>query len=625
MSSSTSGRRQHHHRPRHGDNNIVQPAARPLPFQKPPRPEHFTGRETELAQLLADLQPGRQVTLCGPGGIGKTALAAEAIWTLAPGDELPARFPGGILFHTFYHQPQADLALEAIARAYGEDLRPNLTEAARRALAGRRALLVLDGAEAADNLDAVLAVAGSCGVLITTRRHADAPAGWLDIGSLPPAEAVRLLQAWGGDCASDTVAARRIAELLGGLPLALFLAGRYLAQCRQRAADYLLWLASTPLAALHFGERQSRSIPLLMARSLEQVSAGARAALGVAGLLALAPFDRETVAAALEIQPGEADRALGELVDYGLLLRPGEGYQITHALAHTYARQELVPPAEALTRLAEHYTALAEAQCKLGPAGYKVLDRHRSHILAVQVACGTAGQWEAVCQITWTVEDYLDLQGFWTERTNLLEQGLVGARTIGNGYDAGAFLGPLGNAYAALGDVRRAIEHYEQGLLISREIGDRRAEGNQLGNLGLAYADLGEVRRAIEHYEQALLISREIGDRRGEGAWLGNLGRAYADLGEVRRAIEHYEQALVISREIGDRRGEGADLGNLGLAYADLGEVRRAIEYYEQALADQPGDRRPPRRGCGSGQPGGRVPSAWARCSGPSRTTSRPC
>ena len=139
----------------------------------------------------------------------------------------PARFPDGILFHTFYHQPQADLALEAIARAYGEELRPNLAEAARRALAGRRALLVLDGAEAADDLEAVLAVAGSCGVLITTRRHADAPAGWLDIGPLPPAEAVRLLQAWGGDCAADAgrgpahrrPAGRAAAGALPGRPL----------------------------------------------------------------------------------------------------------------------------------------------------------------------------------------------------------------------------------------------------------------------------------------------------------------------------------------------------------------------------------------------------------------------
>ncbi len=64
-----------------------------------------------------------------------------------------------------------------------------------------------------------------------------------------------------------------------------------------------------------------------------------------------------------------------------------------------------------------------------------------------------------------------------------------------------------------------------------------------MGNLGNAYADLGEVRKAIEYHEQALVIDREIGDRRGEGADLGNLGLAYAALGEVRKAIEYFEQA----------------------------------------------------------------------------------
>jgi len=43
----------------------------------------------------------------------------------------------------------------------------------------------------------------------------------------------------------------------------------------------------------------------------------------------------------------------------------------------------------------------------------------------------------------------------------------------------------FGNAYADLGDVRKAIEFHEQYLSIAREIGDRLGEGNALGNLGL--------------------------------------------------------------------------------------------------------------------------------------------
>ena len=57
-----------------------------LSLQRPRRAEHFVDREIEQARLLADLQLGRVVTVCGPGGMGKTALVAEVLWTLAPGD-----------------------------------------------------------------------------------------------------------------------------------------------------------------------------------------------------------------------------------------------------------------------------------------------------------------------------------------------------------------------------------------------------------------------------------------------------------------------------------------------------------------------------------------------------------
>ncbi|MCO6427789.1 TIR domain-containing protein [Nitrosomonas communis] len=78
-----------------------------------------------------------------------------------------------------------------------------------------------------------------------------------------------------------------------------------------------------------------------------------------------------------------------------------------------------------------------------------------------------------------------------------------------------------------------------------------------VGNLGTAYAAIGQVQKAIGCYQAALHIAREIGNRGSEGTWLGSLGSRYADLGQTSRAIEHYEQALAIAREIGDRRAEG--------------------------------------------------------------------
>ncbi|MBN1815595.1 MAG: ATP-binding protein [Anaerolineae bacterium] len=349
-------------------------ASRPIPLQRPPRAEHFTGRQDELARLIADLQPGKVVTLCGPGGIGKSALAAEAIWTLAPGNQPPALFPDGVITHNFYNQPQAALALEAIARTYGEDPRPTPRDAAQRALAGRTALLLLDGTEMVDDLNAVLEIRGGCGVLITSLQRKQAVAARCDIAPLPVDEAVALLQAWGGARAADAAAAEQVCQLMGGLPLAVRLAGKYLAEQEENVAVYLRWLAQTPLAALDHGERRLDSVPVLMGRSVAQVSEGARRALSMVGALALPSIGREAAAAALDVSDVEAGRLLGELVSYGLLLRPDERYQVSHALVHTYARQHYPPDGETVQRLALYYTILAMKQTKKGSAGYVVMD-----------------------------------------------------------------------------------------------------------------------------------------------------------------------------------------------------------------------------------------------------------
>jgi predicted ATPase/DNA-binding CsgD family transcriptional regulator len=47
----------------------------PAPGNLPAEPNSFVGRERDLAELVAILDRGRALTLCGPGGIGKTRLA----------------------------------------------------------------------------------------------------------------------------------------------------------------------------------------------------------------------------------------------------------------------------------------------------------------------------------------------------------------------------------------------------------------------------------------------------------------------------------------------------------------------------------------------------------------------
>ena len=260
------------------------------PPQLPRRPEHFTGRGQEVDDLMAALIPGRVVTLWGPGGIGKSAVAAEALHRLTNnGTGPPAQFSDGVIWHEFYNAPEALRALEHIARSFGQTPDPTPREAALRALAGRKAIILLDGAEDADDLPAVLSVTGGCGVIVTTRNRHDAGPDCLEINALPDEDSAALLKAWGRDQTGDAQAVRRICDLLGGLPLAIRLVGGYLDETGDTAAEYLEWLDTTPLDALDQGDRKRDSVPLLLKRSLDQVSQTARDILSIAGILAFAP------------------------------------------------------------------------------------------------------------------------------------------------------------------------------------------------------------------------------------------------------------------------------------------------------------------------------------------------
>ena len=221
------------------------------PLHRPLRAEHFIDREEEQSWLQGQLKLGKAVTLCGPGGMGKTALIAEVIWKLFPDNIPPESFPDGLIFHSFYQQPEATVALEQIARIFGEDPLPTPTSAAQRALNGRKVLLVFDGAEEADDLRHVMAVCAGQGVLIASRRRADATdlQFFRDLFPLPVEHAVAVIQAWSQEQAGSEPILQQICRLVGNLPLALRLVGRYLALHHEEMEVYLQWLEESPLAA----------------------------------------------------------------------------------------------------------------------------------------------------------------------------------------------------------------------------------------------------------------------------------------------------------------------------------------------------------------------------------------
>ncbi len=565
------------------------------PLQKPGQVPHFINREAELDHLLKQIQPGQVAAVCGAGGMGKTALVSKAIWELAPENEVPALFPDGIIFHSFYNKPQVSQALEWIAVSLGEK-EGNLHQAAQQILPSKQLLLCFDGTEEADDLDTLLKLRGQCGVVITSRKKADARFAEVPRDLLPLAQqdSINLLKDIAGGRAAPPDTVERICDIVDGLPLALRLIGLYLREKAETAAEYLRWLEETPIEALSHGEHREDSVAVLLERSVAQLGQRGQQVLVVVGALALSPFSWEVVAAGLAWSERQVKEGLGELVSYGLVWRDEEKYEVSHALIHTYARESLEVAGEVLRRLGEYYEAFASEESGQGLAGYWRLDEQRDHILRVLSGLEMKAAWAECQNLVWAIDDYLDIRGYGRQRVEVLGSGIKAAQALADRRDEGAFLGNLGGAYYQLGEVEKAISYYEQALAISLEIGDRRVQGNPLGNLGLAYRELGEVEKAISYHEQALAISLEIGDQRGQSSNLSNLGDAYYQLREVEKAISYYEQALAIAQEIGDRRVQGAVLGNLGNAYRELREVEKAISYYEKCLAivQEIGDRR---------------------------------
>ncbi|XCN73234.1 MAG: tetratricopeptide repeat protein [Candidatus Electrothrix aestuarii] len=570
--------------------NNYYPPPPVIPRQLPPLDACFLGRDEELAMLLEQLQPGKVVAVCGPGGMGKSALAAQAVSKLEE-----SRFPDGIVFHSFYGHPETELALQAVCTAFQVEAKAGLAGTVRQVLAGRKALLILDGAEEADDLYAVLRLRGQCGVLITSRKNEDAPDEPLELQRLEEQQAKEVFQRYSGLAINDA-SVRGICKILDGWPVALRIAGRYLRITKENAADYLKDLEKEPFKELGSGKHEQENITLLLRRSVAQVSEDARLTLGVAGTLAFAPIAREPVAHVLNRDERRARKALGELVNYGLLEKREERWQISHRMVHTYTRTELALSSENLERLAQAYIQVFHIASRAGLSGYAFLDRERAHCPKLLESCFANKLWQEVKGLVGEMWVYLDRQGWWTELLAAFEMNLTAAREAGDRKDEGVCLNNLGYICERRGELDKALAWHNQCLPIYRELDDREGEGTTLNNMASIYRQQGMHELALETYQQSLSISREIGDRMGEGSTLNNIGLLYMNQGDNIRALEHYEQALPIMRELGYKIGESTIRHNIAMTYHAQSDHFNALEYNKQAVAirrdwgDRPGE-----------------------------------
>ncbi|WIM99801.1 LuxR C-terminal-related transcriptional regulator [Actinoplanes oblitus] len=157
---------------------LARPAPAPVTLPAPLSP--FVGRAREREALRDAVTAHRQVTAVGPGGVGKTRLV------LAVAADLAGAFPDGVWFVDLVPVTDPGMVTAAVAAALGlgEQQGGGFDDAVPAALAGHRALLVLDNCEhladgVAPFVERLLARCPQVSVLATSRARLMVPFEWV--------------------------------------------------------------------------------------------------------------------------------------------------------------------------------------------------------------------------------------------------------------------------------------------------------------------------------------------------------------------------------------------------------------------------------------------------------------
>ncbi|WP_433519293.1 ATP-binding protein [Nonomuraea sp. CA-143628] len=317
--------------------------------------DDFTGRVAELAwanELMragdASSAPGVAL-ITGSAGLGKTTLTVRAAHALRPD------FPHGVFFLDLFGmsaQPMpAGEALDLLLRALGMTDPQISGDVAGRAslyrslLRDRSALVVLDNAASEEQVRPLLPGGGAGKALVTSRRLLAGLEGVrrLSLGPLPLLEATELLTGILKDrgASDEGSAVGQLAQLCGGLPLALRIAGnRLVSRPGWNAADLAARLANEErrLDQLSAGDLK---IATAFGLSYEQLANATRRLFRRLALVPGRDFDAALAAVVGGTSIEGAWDALDELVDLGLLQDSALGRYRFHDLVRLFARDRL--------------------------------------------------------------------------------------------------------------------------------------------------------------------------------------------------------------------------------------------------------------------------------------------
>ncbi|MDD4449023.1 MAG: TIR domain-containing protein, partial [Methanothrix sp.] len=461
------------------------------PFQIPPPPGDFTGQEEEIEETLAHFDKALAISsIQGLGGIGKTDLAKKLAQILR------YKFPDGQIMIDLLGTEEPSLppieAMRKVVQLYVPAERMPKEEDEMRGfyqsvLNNKYLLLLLDNARDGEQVKPLLPPP-NCAVLVTSRQDISLPGmRTIRLDEMKTDESIELLKRIveakrrikevSGDCWKE------IASLCGHLPLALRLAGTFLANTRDMSPEDYAGSLKDEKSRLEHIDKSSKSsgeIGVVASLLLSYSRLPAEAAR-VFRLLSIFPLDFDSRAEEAVCQDKDHE-LLSELLRWNLVDYQEETkrYRL-HDLVRIFASGKLLEvdgenaKNETRQRHAEYFRGVlsfATEICKNGNtlAGLNAFDL-----------------------------EWMNIESAWAwAKENLAKSNA--AATICSSFLNWPYLLDLRQ------HLRERILWMETALSAARRLNDRSMEGVHLGNLGLAYADLGDARKAIEYNEQALII-----------------------------------------------------------------------------------------------------------------------
>jgi tetratricopeptide (TPR) repeat protein/transcriptional regulator with XRE-family HTH domain len=585
-----------------------------IPFHSGLPTKGLIGREALFERSKRWLQSHTGTfVLQGAYGAGKTSLTVA----LALDKEVQAFFPQGILWASLGQHPNVIGHLSRWGGLLGIPSREmsRVTSFAdwKRLflvrITGQRLLLVIDDIWDVEQARHLLIGGSQCVYLMTTHleKQLDKLAQQENIfrvGELNSRYGVELLEEFVPEFVHEKPEeARKLVEVVGGLPLALTIMGKYLQwetygqrslqiqqlleMLRTRGAQAQLTMLLNP------SELFTNASPQLLSTikvNIEQLDEKTREDL--LAILAFPARPNTFSEEAVRQVSGVSLKSLDHLEKIGLLQRAGDRYSLDQAVIN-YVR---VDPErdDRLLYLQEQMVEFFAAYIEKHANNYDALEVEADNIL---VALTFAAQFvlkqeskvflDIFIKGVNTIAPFLESRGMYV----LVKEPLLEVKKMARQLDEGALmavllhLGRIAELGSESEEMDDAINYYENGLKIARKLGDEDMQVQLLLCLGEVCNNSGNDSKAEQYSLEGLhLVQGRAREEQRMAFLLNNLGEIASTRGKVVDANAHYHRALQYAQQAGDWETAGTVLQNLGVNAERSGEYSQADSYYQEGL-----------------------------------------